>query len=160
LKAVLLFSFAAWAAVPAAAQAIEWPRGADALLVPIDDSKLSFGERTRGKVAVVELWTTWCVPCRRTIPELERLARERSEDGLVVVGVNVGEERGRALKLLRSLGASYPQYLDPDYRFTDALGARGIPTIVVLDRAGRLVDFGAALDPERLRRIEALLSPL
>ncbi|HVS03092.1 MAG TPA: TlpA disulfide reductase family protein [Thermoanaerobaculia bacterium] len=92
-----------------------------------------------GRPLLVNLWATWCLPCRQEIPHLARLASEHQE--LVVVGVSVDKKRaeGQVRKLVEQLELAYPVLLDPGSRAMGAFGARALPANFLFDRHGRLV---------------------
>ena len=60
----------------------------------------------------MNLWATWCVPCRKEIPDFEAVHQARG-DAVRFVGVNVGEEPDQAAAFIAEVGATYDQYLDP-----------------------------------------------
>jgi len=62
----------------------------------------------RGSVALVNIWATWCPPCQAEMPELDRIARERAEDGLVVFGISTEEEAVQAAFRRDVVGVDYP----------------------------------------------------
>lgn len=88
--------------------------------------------------AVINLWATWCTPCRREIPDFEAVHRERG-DAVTFVGVNVGEDADRAAAFILDTGATYDQYLDPAGLVTTGLEATTMPVTVVVDAAGTVV---------------------
>lgn len=85
---------------------------------------------------VVNLWATWCEPCRRELPDLQALADRR--DDVRVVGVDIGEDAGPALAVLDELGVSFDQYADPRGELTAALEVVGLPATFVTDGSGRI----------------------
>ncbi|MGR4064594.1 MAG: TlpA family protein disulfide reductase [Vulcanimicrobiaceae bacterium] len=90
----------------------------------------------RGKVVVMNLWGSWCPPCRAELPDLQRLSQAYGPHGLVVVGVNQGESPQRARDFARSLGVTFPIWIDADQSYGRVYTALGLPTTVVIGRDG------------------------
>ena len=107
-----------------------------------------------GSVAVIDLWATWCTACEQERPKLERLHAAYGSQGLRVIGLNVGETPSVVKAYLVEKRISYPIYLDPDFRMADALGEKRLPTILVIDHDGRIVQRSATLDAETLAVIK------
>jgi len=93
-------------------------------------------ERYRGKVVVMNLWASWCPPCRAEMPDLQRLSAAYATRGVAVVGVNEGESPQRALAFARSLGIAFPIWIDTQQQYGRVLAALGIPTTTIIDRHG------------------------
>ncbi|MGE0044590.1 MAG: TlpA family protein disulfide reductase [Hyphomonadaceae bacterium] len=96
----------------------------------------------RGRVVVLNLWASWCAPCRREMPTLARLQREMGPRGVAVLAVTIDREGDRALA--RELLGEYsdgalPYYEDPRSAMGFAIGAPGLPTTLIIDREGREV---------------------
>ena len=101
----------------------------------------------RGKVVLLNLWATWCLPCRKEMPALDRLQREMGSDTFQVVAVSV-DRTGLpgAKKFLADTGAeTLALYADPTARMGVALRAAGLPATLLLDRQGR--EIGRLLGP-------------
>lgn len=115
----------------------------------------------RGKVVYVDFWASWCAPCRRSMPQLERLYREYRARGLVVVGVNKDVAIEDALRFLRPLGVTFPLVADRDDSVARAFDVRAMPSGYLVDRRGvvRFVHrgFTAATAAELRSEIESLL---
>ena len=115
-----------------------------------------------GDVVVLNLWATWCAPCRREMPSLDRLQGELEEEGLTVVALSL--DRGdvaRVREFFEELEiANLAIYRDPEARAGRALGAPGLPTTIVIDRAGQ--EVGRVLGPAEWDSDEAiaLLRPI
>ena len=109
--------------------------------------------------AVVNLWATWCVPCRAELPAFDEVAAEVA-DSVRVLGVNVGEERATAEALVAELGLGFEQYLDPDADLSAELGVTTMPTTVFVAAGGDIVEVHAGpLTADELRdRIDAAFS--
>lgn len=119
---------------------------------------VSLNALTHGKVAVIDLWATWCEPCKENLPRLERLANAYEKAGLLVIGVDVGEENFEAVQeYMRSVPITYPVYYDPEFRFADSLGDDKVPTVLVLDKNGRIVHRARELDQPTMNAIRAQL---
>lgn len=93
-----------------------------------------------GKVVVLNVWATWCPPCRFEMPSLQRLQDELGDEGLEVVAVSVDLEH--AEDMVRDFAAEYALdftiALDPDGRVERLFGVSGLPTTFVIDRQGVL----------------------
>jgi len=100
-----------------------------------------------GDVVVLNLWATWCAPCRREMPSLDRLQAELGEDGLSVVALSLDRgEVGKVRDFFGELGiANLAIYQDPEAAAGRALGAPGLPTTIVIDRIGQ--EVGRLLGP-------------
>lgn len=87
--------------------------------------------------AVVNLWASWCSPCRDELPVMQRLA-ERADGRLQVVGVVVSDRPAAAAALAEDLGLTFPALEDRDDRLRPRLGAAGVPATAFVDAAGNL----------------------
>jgi len=91
----------------------------------------------RGKVVLVNVWATWCPPCRDELPELQGL-HEAHGDEFVVIGISTDKARNHknVRGLMSQFGITYPVVLDPDGQAESTFGVKGYPTSVLLDRNG------------------------
>lgn len=87
--------------------------------------------------AVVNLWATWCAPCRRELPDFEAVHQELGEE-VRFIGVNIGDRPDAATSFLDSLGITFDQYLDVDGALNGALGTATLPVTVVTNAAGEI----------------------
>lgn len=106
-----------------------------------------------GTTTVVNLWASWCVPCREELPMLGELAQRPPAPGVRVQTLNTGDGAVPARELLEELGllGVLPTVLDPEGTTAVAWGARGIPETFVVDDTGTIVARRAGvLDEEWL----------
>ncbi len=96
-------------------------------------------DRYRGKVVLVNLWASWCAPCRSETPALERLFEQNRGRGFVVLGIDQGESTAAAGAFAREMRLTYPILLDEEQRYGRAYSAVGLPTSLVVDRTGHIV---------------------
>jgi thiol-disulfide isomerase/thioredoxin len=118
-------------------------------LVTLAGDRVDVAGVAQGRVALVSLWATWCEACQREMDALNRLDAKSGADA-VVIGVAVGEEREKVAGFARRRGLRYVQLVDPDFTFADAVGQRHLPATLVVDRRGRIVFRGEALDEDSL----------
>ena len=117
-----------------------------------------------GNVVLLNLWATWCVPCRQETPYLEKIYQEQKDRGFQVVGVSMdaGDSDDDVAKFVEEYGVTYTILHDPQMRGLDLYQAPGLPATFMIDRDGilRWVRYGPILegDPDFLRALEELLS--
>lgn len=94
----------------------------------------------RGQVVLVNVWASWCAPCREEYPVLKDAERELSPLGLQVVGINTQDRADNAQAFLDELGGqTFPNVVDQDARHAVEWGTFGVPETFVVDRDGQLV---------------------
>ena len=95
----------------------------------------------RGRVVLLNIWATWCPPCRSETPSLDRLQAMHQGDGLSVLAVSVDEGGSVAVRRFfqQSGVRNLPLYLDVDGATARAFGASSIPTTLLIDREGNVV---------------------
>ncbi|WKW13364.1 TlpA disulfide reductase family protein [Pseudogemmatithrix spongiicola] len=94
----------------------------------------------KGEAVMLNVWATWCKPCREEIPALDSLHREFGPRGFRVVGVSidVAGDTAEIAGFARQLGASYDLWLDPDDKVSTTFRAIGVPSTALIDRDGVL----------------------
>ncbi|HEX7833167.1 MAG TPA: TlpA disulfide reductase family protein [Thermoanaerobaculia bacterium] len=127
----------------------------------LDGSKFDLAAK-RDKVVLLNVWATWCGPCRFEIPELQRLHNEYAAKGLEVVGVSVDESGVEAVKeFVDKEKMTYPVALDPEGKIATLLQTSVLPTTVLIGKDGRVLWKKAMVvtenDPELKKAIESAL---
>jgi len=101
----------------------------------------------RGKTVVLNFFASWCDPCKREAPVLERLWQQDRSRNLVVLGVDANDSRGDALRFVHAHGVTYPVVSDANGRVAaSSYGIANLPVTYVLDGKGRIVG-GEILGP-------------
>jgi thiol-disulfide isomerase/thioredoxin len=95
----------------------------------------------RGRLVLVNFWATWCPPCRREMPSMERLYQKLKERGLTVLAVDVGEDADTIFAFTGQLdpAPTFPLLIDPDSNAAQDWGVKGLPTSFVVDPEGRVI---------------------
>jgi peroxiredoxin len=127
-------------------------------LQSLDHQPIQLEVFASGKVALVSFWATWCEACVAELDALNRLDERARKSGAMVIGVAVGETPEKAADFARAHKLSYPQLVDEELKLADALGQRKVPATLVLDRQGRVVWSGAALNEEALAAFRAAMA--
>lgn len=94
----------------------------------------------KGKVVLLNVWATWCAPCREEIPYLQALYDQHRAQGLEIVGVSV-DARGQdesIKEFAKDFRMTYPIWRDPDERVQSLYMALGVPASYLIDREGVL----------------------
>ncbi len=92
----------------------------------------------RGRWVLVNLWASWCLPCREEAPDLERFWRRFRERDLTVLGIDVQDNSEDALAFVREYGLTYPQLRSVGDERSAAFGSTGVPENFLVDPRGRL----------------------
>jgi cytochrome c biogenesis protein CcmG, thiol:disulfide interchange protein DsbE len=92
----------------------------------------------RGRWVLVNLWASWCVPCRQEAPDLDHFAQRYRKRGVSVLGINVQDNSDDALAFLRDYSVAYEQLRSVGDERSAAFGSTGVPENFLVDPRGRL----------------------
>jgi cytochrome c biogenesis protein CcmG, thiol:disulfide interchange protein DsbE len=106
----------------------------------LDGSEVSLAS-LRGEVVLLNVWATWCYPCRREMPSFEALHQEFAAEGLRVVAVSIDSRGARRdiEEFLGEYGITFTILHDAEKRITTSFRTLGVPETFLIDREGRLV---------------------
>lgn len=131
------------ALLPAAAAAPpgEVPVGGTLRDVPLYGLTLDFRRLSdfRGKPLVINVWASWCGPCRAEMGSLDRLARRHNGRQFHVIGISTDDHADRAQAFVVGTGVSFDNYIDRDLVLEGMLGASRIPLTVLVDARGKVL---------------------
>lgn len=118
----------------------------------LDGSRLALSEY-RGKAVVLNLWASWCGPCRKEQPIFERLWREYRDRGVQFLGLNVRDTKAAALAFIDEFQVTYPSFFDPSAALTFEVQAQILPSTFIIDSAGQMFfRFTGTVDEPLLRQ--------
>jgi peroxiredoxin len=96
----------------------------------------------RGDIVVLNVWASWCAPCRAEAPELQEVWLESEGAGVQFIGLNTRDSTTAARGFVDTMGLTFPSVEDQDGRlqllFADSLPPQAIPSTLVIDREGRV----------------------
>jgi thiol-disulfide isomerase/thioredoxin len=116
----------------------------------------------RGEVVVMNVWASWCAPCRAEAPNLAEVSKQLAPKGVSFVGIDTRDSAPTATSFVQKFGLTYPNIVDPDGQvqllFGDSLPPQAIPSTVVIDRDGRVA--ARALGRVNAATLRGLVEPL
>jgi len=115
----------------------------------------------KGKPLVINVWASWCGPCRAEMGSLDRLAKKHNGRQFHIIGISTDDYPGKATDYLMRTQVSFDNYIDKDLLWETMLGAERIPLTVLVDAQGRVAKrvYGAKAwdSPEMVALIEKTL---
>jgi thiol-disulfide isomerase/thioredoxin len=91
-----------------------------------------------GQVVLVNMWATWCPPCREEMPTLEAFYEDHAKDGFVIIGLNDGDSLLDVRDFLAEYQLTFPIWLDPQYSSETLFKTSNLPSSYVIDRKGQV----------------------
>ena len=139
-----LAAAALWAAfLPAALAATpgEVPVGATLREAPLYGLTLDYRKLSdfRGKPLLINVWASWCGPCREEMGSLDRLARKHNGRQFHIIGISTDDHADKAQAFVLGAGVSFDNYLDRNLLLENMLGANRIPLTVLVDARGKVL---------------------
>jgi peroxiredoxin len=107
----------------------------------------------RGQVALVNMWATWCPPCREEMPTLQAFYEDYSNAGFAIIGLNDGDPLLDVRDFVNNYGLTFPVWLDPTYSSETVFGTINLPSSFLIDRQGRVrLQWVGAITREALEK--------
>jgi peroxiredoxin len=107
----------------------------DFALRSLQDKNIRLSEHL-GEVVIINFWSTWCGPCRQQMPELDALYERYQRAGLVLLGINIDEQRDDAIEMAQTLKVRYPVLFDERKAVSRSYQVGSMPYTVLIDREG------------------------
>jgi thiol-disulfide isomerase/thioredoxin len=111
-----------------------WP---SVSVIDSSGTEISTDDLLTGNTLVVSLWSTWCVPCRRELPQLQEFAAKHQN--VSVVAVNLGDKLDSVAAYAQEIGLTMPVVIDTEGRISSALGVTSVPSTLVIDSSGKVI---------------------
>ncbi|WP_424644497.1 TlpA family protein disulfide reductase [Embleya sp. AB8] len=117
----------------------------------------------KGKVVVLNVWGSWCPPCRAEAADFQQAHTESADKGVQFLGINTRDAtQANALAFVESKGITYPSLWDPDAReilkFTGNLNPNAIPSTLIIDREGRIA--ARVLRAVTIEELRSMIDPV
>jgi thiol-disulfide isomerase/thioredoxin len=128
------------------------------------DGKQFSLDQYKGDIVVINVWGSWCGPCRQESPALEETYQKYQSQGVRFLGINTRDLTSAALAFDHVMNVTYPSLQDPDetllLQFKSVLPAADIPSSVIVDRSGKVAVrmLGAVTEPELSQQLDNVLA--
>ncbi|MCK5305628.1 MAG: TlpA family protein disulfide reductase [Candidatus Omnitrophica bacterium] len=99
----------------------------------------------RGQVVLLEFWATWCPPCIKAMPHLEKLHNKYKNKGLVIISISA-EKESAIKKFVKSKKLTFPVAIDSGRKTNSSYGIKSIPTAYLIDAAGKVIWQGHTMN--------------
>jgi len=123
------------------------------------DGKALSTQSFRGKLLVLNVWATWCPPCRREMPSLQRLSRTLDPGRFAVIGLSTDADANLASEFLLQNGITFANFFDQNGKIAKDLGLKVYPETFLIGPDGRLIERIAGLrewdSPDMVARLES-----
>lgn len=141
MRALAAATLLAWLLPAAAATPGEVPVGSVLGEAPLYGLTLDYRKLSdfRGKPLVINVWASWCGPCRAEMASLDRLARRHNGRQFNIIGVSTDDYAEKAQAFVAGTGVSFDNYLDRKLLLENMLGADRIPLTVFVDARGKVL---------------------
>jgi thiol-disulfide isomerase/thioredoxin len=106
----------------------------------------------KGKVVLVDFWASWCVPCRHSFPALQEIYSKYKDQGLVVLGISLDEEKSAMDGFLKKTKVDFPIVRDGKGKLAEKLSVSTIPSSFLLDRSGKLIAAHEGYEGDKTKR--------
>ena len=109
----------------------------------------------KGQTVILDFWATWCDPCVEGLEHLQQVSGDYADQGVVVLAINVEEDRDEVARFVQDHGLTFRILLDTNGNATDAYGVQGIPHQIVVDQEGVIhsIPLGSADLEHALRQL-------
>jgi len=128
------------------------------ILSDLDGREISL-EKYKGKIVLLDFWATWCAPCRMTMPVVEKLLKEYSDD-MVLLAVNMQESKGIIKDYVFEHALSSQVLLDEEGTVSAIYGAYAIPMQFLIDRSGIVRHIQTGYGPNMASQMRAQIESL
>jgi thiol-disulfide isomerase/thioredoxin len=107
----------------------------------IENNSRSYNELKGEKLTLLDFWATWCKPCNKAIPELNKIYDLYKDKGVEIIGINCDGPRSvsKVAPLSKSLQIRYPVLLDINSELVNELNILAYPTLIIVNSKGKIV---------------------
>ena len=136
-----------------------WAAPAPDFSLPTDNGTISLKD-LRGKVVYLDFWASWCTPCRKSFPWMNEINTRYKDKGLVVLAVNLDEERESTKPFIKATSPNFTIAYDSKGESAEQYQLKGMPSSYLIDRNGELVSTHIGFRKKDKSKLEAEINSL
>jgi len=121
------------------------------------DGKVYSSSELKGKTVLLDFWATWCGPCKASMPITEKLHEDYKSKGLVILGIDVGENRDVVEKFMATSPFGYPVIMGDEAGLTSAYSVNLFPTFVLINADGKVASHQFGFNQSALNGIPGMV---
>ena len=114
----------------------------------------------KGKVIYLDFWASWCGPCRKSFPWMNNMQEKYFKQGLVIISVNVDNNKALAEEFLAEVPANFNVFYDPKGKVARKFKLKGMPSSYIIDRSGKIVSAHVGFTKSKKMKYEEELKTL
>ena len=114
----------------------------------------------KGKVIYLDFWASWCGPCRKSFPWMNNIQEKYQQQGLVIISVNVDNNKALADKFLAEIPANFTVFYDPKGKVARQFKLKGMPSSYIIDRSGKVISTHVGFSQSKKTKYEQELMAL
>jgi len=122
----------------------------------IAEDKLGLSQY-KGEVVYVDFWASWCTPCKQSFPWMDQMHKKYHTLGLNIIAVNLDEDPALADQFLSKHPISFKTIKDPEGVLAEKYQVQGMPTALLFNKDGKLIDQHIGFNPKKSNQYEAIL---
>lgn len=111
----------------------------------------------RGQVVYLDFWASWCKPCRKSFPWMNKMQTRYAKQGLKIIAVNLDAERDLANRFLKENKTEFTIAFDPEGKLASKYKLKGMPTSYLIDRKGKVINIHTGFRKRDVKKLEAMI---
>lgn len=134
--------------------AVTWAQSAPNLSLKTDKGRTINLNQYKGSVVYLDIWASWCTPCRKAFPWMNDMQKRYQKLGFKVIAVNVDQETDKAKAFLEKYPAFFTVAYDPKGNIPKNFGLKVMPSSYIIDRNGKIVEEHKGFMPSAAKKRE------
>lgn len=114
----------------------------------------------KGKVIYLDFWASWCGPCRKSFPWMNGMQKKYQQQGLIIISVNVDNNKALADEFLAEVPANFNVFYDPKGNVAKKFKLKGMPSSYIIDRSGKMISTHVGFTDSKKIKYEEELKTL
>jgi peroxiredoxin len=116
----------------------------------------------RGKIVFINIWATWCPPCKEEIPSMARFYSKMKNEGVEILAISEDRDENALIDFVKKQGLKFPIFLDPEKKIYNLYKATGVPETHLIDKSGIIKKTWIGpfnwIDPTHINNVKKLIA--